>query len=180
MEYKLTPFWISLLLLNLLINKIIAILLNTMRLRKTIIFGGIILCGACTSSLQNKIHETFSSFEGNWQLENSNTSEIWKNHDTFLSGRVIKIEDIDTLLVENLRIFQEEDAIYYEATVPSQNAGKPIRFKLTEQNNNTFQFENPKHDFPKKITYTFLNKKELKAIISGGNKQVSFNYNKVK
>lgn len=131
---------------------------------------------ACTN---NKELNTFRCFEGNWQLENSSTFENWKNNGTFYGGQVLKIENTDTLLLEKLRIFEENNVVYYEATVASQNDGKPIRFKLTQQNNTEFQFENPEHDFPQKLIYSFENKNKLNAIISGGNKQATFTYTKV-
>lgn len=131
---------------------------------------------ACTNQKDLK---TFTIFVGKWQLEDSNTFESWENHDTFLSGRVYKIENTDTLIVEKLRIFPDKNIVFYEATVPSQNNGNPVRFKLTQQNNSEFQFENPNHDFPQKIIYTFKNKNELTATISGENKQASFNYRKI-
>lgn len=143
------------------------------------IFFLFILAVGCSDTDKSQLNY-FTIFEGNWQLENSNTFESWENHGTFYSGQVIKVENADTIIVEELRIFTDRNTIYYEATVPSQNNGKPVRFKLIRQTNNEFQFENPNHDFPKKIIYTFLNKKELKAIISGGNKQARFNYFKTK
>lgn len=133
---------------------------------------------ACTNNRQQ--FQTMQVFEGTWQQENTNTFEIWEKHKNLFSAQVIKIENADTLIVEKLRIFQDDNVIYYEATVPNQNKGEAIRFKLTRQNGKRFQFENPEHDFPQKIVYTFQNKTQLKAIISGGNKQAVFNYKKVK
>lgn len=137
----------------------------------------IVVVLACTN---NKDIGTFRIFEGSWQVENTNTFERWENQGSFYSGHVLKIENTDTVLLEYLRIFEENAAIYYEATVPSQNNGKPVRFKLTQQTSIEFQFENKEHDFPQKITYSFQNKNKLKAIISGGNKQASINYQKIK
>lgn len=139
----------------------------------------VLLNFGCTNTDKKQLRD-FAAFKGTWQLENSNTFETWETCDNFIAGKVIKIENGDTLFVENLRILSDKNAIYYEATVPLQNKGKAVRFKLTEQNNNKFVFENPEHDFPQKISYTFLNKKEMKAIISGGNKQISLNYKKTK
>lgn len=134
---------------------------------------------ACSSNTTHHLTE-IQLFEGTWQLKNSNTFEIWQKQNNNLSGRVIKLENTDTLLVEQLRIFRDKKDIYYEATVPSQNNGQPVRFKLTKQNNNKFEFENPDHDFPQKIVYTFENKNELRAIISGENKEATFTYQKIK
>jgi hypothetical protein len=145
---------------------------------KTICIGLIALVISCSSSTK-QFPSAFSCFEGKWQLENSNTFEIWQKHDSFLSGQVIKIKNADTLLVEQLQIFQDKSNIYYEATVASQNNGKPVRFQLTGQSKNEFQFENSNHDFPKQIIYTFQDT-TLTAQISGGEKHVTFTYQKIK
>lgn len=147
---------------------------TTLHLSLCLIF---VLLLSCSSSNQINRH-VFAIFEGNWQQENSTNIEQWQMHDTFLSGEVIKIQNQDTLTVEYLRIFSENNAIYYEATVPSQNEGKAIRFILTQQNKLNFTFENPNHDFPQKIVYNFKNKNTLNAIISGANKQIEFTYKK--
>lgn len=123
--------------------------------------------------LQNKL-------EGTWQLENANTFEIWKSQDSVLIGKVIKIENRDTLLLENLRILEIRNKIFYEAAVISQNNGLPIQFRLIQSNNNEFVFINKKHDFPKKIIYNFQNENLLAATVSGNDKSISFKYVKIK
>jgi hypothetical protein len=40
--------------------------------------------------------------------------------------------------------------------------------------------ENPQHDFPKKISYRKINETELQATISGGNKSISYLFQKTK
>ncbi len=108
-----------------------------------------ILGFACSNKVKTQF-DTFSIFVSTWQLQNSSPFESWENHSTNLSWQVIKIENADTLIVEELRIFTDRNAAYHEATIPSQNNGKPVRFKLIRQTNNEFQSENPNHDFPKK------------------------------
>lgn len=125
---------------------------------------------------ENKIPKKLYSLIGSWQVENTNTFEIWKLKEKIFYGRVIKIENNDTLIVENLRIYKDSDKFIYEATVPTQNEGRPIEFVLTQADKNTLLFENPEHDFPKKIAYRFVNQNQINATISGNNKQLSIKY----
>jgi hypothetical protein len=55
----------------------------------------------------------------------------------------------------------------YSATVKGQNSDKPVTFKLTNSTEKQLVFENPKHDYPKKIIYTQINEDSLVAEISG-------------
>jgi hemerythrin len=147
---------------------------------KTLYFLLILVLSFACQTPQQKSLQAFQVFEGSWQLENSHTFEIWHKHKNYLSGRVIKITNRDTLLVEKLRIFSENQELFYEATVPSQNNGQAVRFKLSKYNAGHFTFENKGHDFPQKIEYHFTNHQKLVATISGNNKKVEFNYTKTK
>lgn len=133
----------------------------------------------CNNSVEVQFPESFNKLEGKWQLENSDTFEIWENHDSMFVGKVLKIEAHDTSLLENLRIIKIDEDIFYEATVISQNKGLPILFKLLQKEKSEFIFVNNKHDFPKKIIYNLQNDNLLAATISGNNRSVSFNYNKI-
>ena len=135
---------------------------------------------SCLQNNTENLPDALKQIAGTWQLDDSNTFEIWENKGTFYAGRVIKIKNQDTLLVESLRILSLRNEIYFEATVPRQNQGEPILFKLTEAGTSHFQFENPDHDFPKKITYSFPHRNKLIAAISGNNKQAKLNYQKIK
>lgn len=130
--------------------------------------------------VNNRFPDEFNLFEGKWQLESSNTYEIWSKHKDQLTGSVIKTENKDTLIVENLRILSERNEIFYEASVPAQNNGKAIRFTLTYKHKNTFKFENPEHDFPQTIVYEFESRDTLLATIAGKEAQRTFTYIKTK
>jgi len=129
-----------------------------------------------TINYPKEIHEIV----GIWKLENSQNFEIWHFNDSFFIGRVIKIEKTDTTVLENLRIFNNKTDIFYEATVLAQNNGLPVKFKLIRLEQNKFTFENKKHDFPKKIIYTFPDQKSLKVNVSGNDKKITFRFQKLK
>lgn len=117
--------------------------------------------------------------EGTWQLGDSNTFEIWEKENSELTGRVIKIEENDTLILERLKLKTIENSIFYEATVPTQNSGEPVQFELTKFDDKEFIFENPEHDFPKKIIYIFSTRNQVIAVISGNNKTSKFIYKRI-
>ncbi len=132
---------------------------------------------------QNKSNDypkPFFKFVGTWKLEESSTFEIWNFRDSLFLGKAIKAENTDTILLEKLRILKVENDFFYEATVPDQNEGQPVKFKLIQQNTNQFVFENKKHDFPKKIIYDFPDESSIIVTILGNDKTVIFKYLKIK
>lgn len=99
----------------------------------------------------------FSEFSGNWSTEAEGITfcEDWGAlSDEGLIGIGYQIEGDDTLCNEKLSVYFSENEWIYEATVFEQNNCKPIEFVLTDTLG-SFVFENPQHDFPKKITYNF-------------------------
>ena len=64
--------------------------------------------------------------------------------------------------------------------VPNQNAGKAIDFVLNQIDENTYSFENPNHDFPKKIIYKKVSDSELFVVVQGKDVTEAFNYTLLK
>ena len=81
---------------------------------------------------------------------------------------------------EFLRIEQRENEIYYVA----QPKGRcpATDFKLTSVNAQEAVFENPTHDFPKRISYKKTADDSLTASIDGGEgtKQMTFAFRRMK
>ena len=77
----------------------------------------------------------------------------WSTGPTSMSGFGFRIDQHngDTVIFEKLSITIRSDAVYYVADVSSNPA--PVRFKLTLSTRSRFVFENPDHDFPKRIAY---------------------------
>lgn len=131
---------------------------------------------------------TFTQLEkANWllgQWENKTPegtfSEEWKTeNDSLLLGKSHFIKEKDTLFSETVRLEQRENDLFYIVSVPNQNEAKPVAFKLTSSSADYLVFENPEHDFPKKITYKLVNKDSLYAEISGNGKSQGFPYKKI-
>ena len=120
----------------------------------------LISLSGCTDPL-----DQFAWLEGTWAKEGESV-EIWKRQpDGSYLGKGGSIEAGDTVYFETLEIRIQEGDIYYLPDV-DHNQG-PVPFKLTHHDLNTWTFENPEHDFPTLIRYTFEPPNLLKAAIEG-------------
>lgn len=72
---------------------------------------------------------------------------------------------------ENILLYKKNNDWYFVPTVFAQNNGEPVIFKLTEQNSNTFTFENKTHDFPERFIYHFRSAESLSVSLNGKGKQ---------
>ncbi|MDR6843737.1 DUF6265 family protein [Flavobacterium granuli] len=107
---------------------------------------------------------------GQWSTKTAdgNLSESWKQlNDSTFQGESFFIKAKDTLHFESIILQQKGEDLFYNATVKGQNENKAVPFKLTTKTEKQLVFENPKHDYPQKITYTLVNKDSLVASISG-------------
>ena len=113
--------------------------------------------------------------KGTWKMENEEIYEHWdKLDENTLKGFSYDLKGGQMAVSEYLDISRINKEITYTATVPDQNQGKGIKFKLT-RTDSTFTFENPDHDFPKRIMYQQLNETELFVQVSDG-RQKGFAY----
>lgn len=107
---------------------------------------------------------------GEWENNstNSNLSETWikKNDSTFV-GESYFIIGKDTLHSEQIKLEQKREDLIYTSTIKGQNNDKPISFIQNKALEKQLVFENPKNDYPKKISYTPLTKDGLQIEISG-------------
>src|SRR6476620_6794176 len=85
-----------------------------------------------------------------------------------------------TVEFEYLRIEQRANGIYYVAHPQARCPGTD--FKLTRASATEAVFENPQHDFPKRIIYRKTGDDSLTASIDGGEgtKSMSFAFKKIK
>ena len=107
---------------------------------------------------------------GKWATKTSdgNLSESWKKlNDSTFQGESFFIKGKDTLHFESIALQQKGEELLYNATVKGQNDNKAVSFRLTLADEKQLVFENPKHDYPQKITYTLIKKDSLVASISG-------------
>ena len=108
-------------------------------------------------------------------------SEKWsRQNDSTFYAESFFIANQDTLFAETIQLIQQEDDLLLIVSVPNQNKEKPVTFRLTKLTENEFVFENPAHDYPKKIQYKLINNDSLYAEINGNGKKEGFPFKKVK
>ena len=107
---------------------------------------------------------------GKWEnkVDEGVLTENWKRlNDSTFQAESFFIKEKDTLHFESITLQQKGEELFYNATVKGQNNDKPVTFKMTSATDKNLVFENPKHDYPQKITYSLINKDSLVAEISG-------------
>lgn len=127
---------------------------------------------ACKKSDANK-NEKIKAADwllGNWEHKSvdGNLTENWKKvNDSTFEAQSFYIKEKDTLHFESITLQQKGEDLTYNAAVKGQNDDKPVSFKLTTATEKQLVFENPKHDYPQKISYTQITPDSLVAKISG-------------
>lgn len=147
---------------------------------KNYFFSLIFLLAACVSEAFSQTDlPTF--LQGTWKMENREVYENWEMQgNRSMSGTSYRIVNGEENITEYLEISQKGDEIIYTATVPTQNEGRGIEFVLHQPDDMTFSFENPEHDFPKKIIYQKRSDSEIYVMVSdGGNQGFSYTMERV-
>ncbi len=108
-----------------------------------------------------------SFLNGTWKRTDKNSYEQWSETENGqLKGVGYRMKDGLPVIVEYSDLLREGNEVFFVATVPSQNQGKGIRFRL-KQEGSRYVFENPEHDFPKQIVYEYLDEDNLQISLSG-------------
>jgi hypothetical protein len=133
--------------------------------------------GACNSSPRGmnatKDHNNLNSASwliGVWvyQSPKGDIFESWKKlNDSLFVGHSYTMVGSDTITAEEIRLVEQNGDVNYIPSVPDQNMGLPVKFKLISMTDNELIFENPEHDFPQRILYQRLTDDSLVAEISG-------------
>ncbi len=106
---------------------------------------------------------------GTWEYKTSEGSiyEKWVKKDSLeFQGISYKINNQDTIVLETIRIVQENGNIFYIPKVQYQNNQQAVRFNIIRLRENYMSFENPSHDFPNIISYELINNDSLIATLS--------------
>lgn len=109
---------------------------------------------------------------GKWEdvdSENKFYEEWTVVSDSLLIGKGYVMVSADTVFIENLRIFKDDEGTFYQVNLSSNQSQKPevVKFKMTSSDDNDIVFENPQHDFPKKITYRMISNTEMRVFLNG-------------
>jgi hypothetical protein len=141
-------------------------------LQKTTLILLLLAIVSCKNSADNEKDKIKSAnwLLGKWETKTAdgNLSESWKQlNDSTFQGQSFFIKNKDTLHNESILLQQIGENLIYSATIKGQNENKAVAFKMTSGTEKQLVFENPKHDYPQKITYTQIKKDSLVASISG-------------
>lgn len=95
--------------------------------------------------------------------------ETWRyvNGNTLVGEVVQKPQSGVQKTVETIELRCSSDTCLYLPTLPNQNGGRPIPFRISEQTDTSFFAINPAHDFPKGIRYTLKSGGVLEAQLEG-------------
>lgn len=106
--------------------------------------------------------------EGTWKVTDKEVYERWtKLGDKTFKGEGFMLKDGNKKVAEILDINDQSGKLTYYATVMGQNDNMPIAFKYNKTEKDVFSFENPNHDFPKKIVYKKISDSELFITVIG-------------
>lgn len=140
-----------------------------------------LFCFACAPQGASDL-KPFQWMIGYWTRINSKPGElgieVWeKISDLEMVGQGINLTGADTTFVENIRLIIKDNSIFY--VVSTKGNDEAVMFQLTSQSKDgtSLVFENPKHDFPTKITYDFVEGK-MKAVVSGQGEAIEFLFEK--
>ncbi len=149
-------------------NKLIAI--------SIVVISGLFSCNSSKQEeatiIASKVNllDTAKWFIGTWQNETLDGlfTEQWnQKNDSVYSAMSTVIVNKDTVFYESISLEQKDDSLYYIVSVKDQNKELPVSFKLISVTDNQLVFENAKHDFPSKITYSKIKEDSIVAFISG-------------
>lgn len=126
-------------------------------------------------AVQAKVCDSLGSLSwllGNWVAESgkSKISESWQqiSDKTFEgAGVTYSLEKQKIVSSETLRLVEMSGEVFYLAKVASNHL--PVAFKLTQCTAESAVFENPQHDFPKKLHYQLTKDKRIIVVVSGEN-----------
>ena len=126
--------------------------------------------GSLSQSAATGVLKDLAWIVGDWQTIPSNGRQVDEHWTEALGGTMMgnsrTVADGKTVEFEYLRIEERPDGIYY---VAHPNARAPgTDFKLTKMTADQAIFENPQHDFPKRIFYKKNADGSITASVDGG------------
>ncbi len=141
---------------------------------KKLIFTAVIVffVSAFNPSEGDSTFKKLYALEGTWKMVTKRGAicEEWeKINNNYLQNRGYMVRGADTIINERVALTNTKEGIFYTSTVEDQNNKQPVAFKMTKAEGNTFVFENPLHDYPKRIVYRLVTSDSLHAYIDDGN-----------
>lgn len=124
----------------------------------------------------------FAWLEGTWKLKNKPSFEVWRlNPNGSFSGKAFRIQSGDTVVTEVITLKYFDGSFHYVPDVAGDQP--PVNFRITRRDARSFVAENPQHDFPKIIRYTFSDaggRPAIEASVEGNGKVIPYSFEKIK
>lgn len=142
----------------------------------------VIFTVVANATIQNPSLADLSWIAGDWQTAPGGRRQIEEHWTAVAGGSMMGVSRTvagdKTVEFEYLRIEQRADGIYYVAHPKARCPGTD--FKLTRSSATEAVFENPQHDFPKRIIYRKTDDGLTASIDAGeGSKAMSFVFKKM-
>ena len=145
-------------------------------MQRSVALAGLLLASAHAAPARADVApcphlESVAWLIGTWRAESRDAliSETWVAvSDTTYEGRGVTRSRTDGSIrdEEDLRLVAMGDGVFYVAKV-AQNE-RPVAFRLTSCADGRFVFENPAHDFPRRIEYRRVDDARFEAHVSDG------------
>jgi len=115
---------------------------------------------------------------GTWKVNNGSYYETWsKVNENRFYGRTFKIyAEADTFVMQSFDLVLQDGDIFYIPTIKTPKGDKAVSFKMTSDMENQFVFENPKNDYPKKVTYKMIDNKTAEVRIEDEKRKLDYNF----
>ena len=146
-----------------------------MRMKKNSLafFLLISVCSFVTdTALLNGSVKSFHWLKGSWQMQTKRgiITEKWAvaNDSTLAGESSMTRVDGTEIPLEKIELAFRNGNYYYIPTVKNENGERPVEFKITSHSETGLVAENPQHDFPKRISYTLVNRDSIHAVIDDG------------
>lgn len=154
-------------------------------MKKCFLLSLVCFCIYSVSTAQAGAAASLSDYQwllGKWERTNNRAGQItyekWtKESDTKFNCLGWTMRGKDTVFSEKVTLTIKGNDIFYIADV-SENA-TPVPFKIIQQSEKSFVCSNPEHDFPKQIAYTKNEGNMMTAVISGGGREIPYQFKKV-
>lgn len=108
--------------------------------------------------------------EGSWATGDTLglVTESWEViNNTFMTGEGLLVNKEKKSVTEMLNIFIKDGMLVYTALLPDQNNGEEIIFINSSFDPDSLVFENPSHDYPKKIIYHHRESEKIDVYLHG-------------
>ena len=137
-----------------------------------IVFVAFLSCNQ--SNIKSTSDSNTSDFKwivGKWTNNTDSNAIFFENWSVNSFGNYNGVSYIlskkDTVFYESIQLNNSDSGIFYSVAVNNQNKAQAVHFKLVSTKNQTYIFENKKHDFPQSITYQYKAPDTLNAWIEG-------------